>query len=38
MEGGGGWISKLWLELEVGTKIFYVLGPHDMEYCLGGKD
>jgi hypothetical protein len=31
-EGGGRGISKFWLELEVGTKIFYVLGLHDMEY------
>lgn len=37
-EGGGRGISKFWLELEVGTKILYVLGPHDMEYWLGGKD
>lgn len=30
------WVSsKFWLGLRVKTKIFYVLGPHDMEYWLG---
>jgi hypothetical protein len=31
-----GWVSsKFWLELWVKIRIFYVLGPHDMEYWLG---